>query len=135
MNPKEHLPYRGGQLHQICSKCNWWQAGHGVVVQQCPQCGEATSNRIALEFGGFIVEFDGTQFTFHDSEGRQVILDEADYPEAIAFMVRHAEVKLEPSREAASRPSPWPIRSGAGDYRDHNHRMRNTYLFQYWAKP
>jgi hypothetical protein len=133
MNPKDHIPYRGGQLHQICSECPWWQAGHSVVVLLCPLCGAATSDRLALEFGGFIVEFDGTRFLFHDMEGRRVILDAADYPEAIPFMQYHAKEPLATKADAAMRVSPWPIRAGSGNYQDKNPRLRNTYLFQYWV--
>ena len=133
MNLKEHLPYRGGQLHQICSKCNWWQAGHGLAVSQCPLCGAPTDHRIALEFGGFVVEFDGTRFNLHDAQGNRVVLDEADYPEAIAFMQRHAKVELANGTGLATHQSPWPIRSGAGGYKKMNPRMRDTDMYNYWA--
>jgi hypothetical protein len=86
-----------------------------------------------LEFGGFIVEFDGTRFVFHDTQDHQVTLDEADYPEAIPFMQRHAKWPLATQAGAAMRPRSFPIRTGMGNYRAENPRMQNTYLFQFWA--
>lgn len=129
MHERNHPPYRGGQLHQRCVKCDWWQSGHSVVVPLCPLCGEAMGDRLALEFGGFIVEFDGTRFLFHDTDGRFVVLDEADYPEAIPFIALQAKVPLLTREDAAVRPSPWPIRSGTGDYKANNPRMSGTKLY------
>ena len=87
---KNRDPYEGGQLHQICSKCQWWQSGHGLELSHCPLCGEAVDAFVGLLFGGAMIVFDGVRFFFHDRSGNQVVIDRADYPDVITFMLRQA---------------------------------------------
>ena len=83
--------YEGGQLHQVCSKCLWWQSGHGLEILNCPLCDAATDTHVGLLFGGIMVEFDGVHFIFHDRQYKKsVSVDRADYPDVISFMLRHA---------------------------------------------
>jgi hypothetical protein len=110
-------PYTVGDLHQRCSKCQWWQSGHGLEVKSCPLCGAPTDPRVAIEFGGVVVEFDGTQFKFGNALG-VVTVFKADYPDVITFMLRHAvKGPMRPSPGAKRR-----IASGVGDYRERHPR-------------
>jgi len=90
MNDDHQTPYTIGELKQKCSRCEWQQARHRLELQQCPRCGAAIDRHVAIEFDGLFVEFDGTRFTFRDRMGGSLDVDEADYPDTIRFMQRHA---------------------------------------------
>lgn len=110
---KNREPYEHGQLMQTCSACNWWQYGHGLELMHCPRCGAPVHGHVALLFGGSAVAFDGSHFIFHDRQsGHAVSLDQADYPDAITFMLRHAIQGPLPGTLGNMRP----ITSGMGDY-------------------
>lgn len=116
-------PYETGHLHQRCSKCEWWQSGHGLEVQSCPLCGAPTSEKIEIEFGGVVVAFDGTSFMVGDASATARI-DRADYPDVITFMLRHAKLGPVPGNLGALRP----IASGVGDYAEKNPRMAGMHF-------
>jgi hypothetical protein len=104
-------PYVLGALHQHCSECEWSQSGHRVEVTECPLCGAAIDKHVALVFGGVTVEFDGTRFTFTDWKKDSVEVDEADYPDTIEFMRRHAH-------QIYGGPSPYQPRICSGERSD-----------------
>ena len=92
-------PYVLGELHQACSRCDWHQSRHHLELAHCPRCGaQVDYHRAAIEFGGVRVEFDGTRFKFFDRMGRSVEVDEADYPDTILFMQRHARFSYPPRK-------------------------------------
>lgn len=81
-----------GELHQACSRCDWRDVLRNAVERtDCPHCGAPVDARKdAIEFGGLRIQFDGVRFKLQDSMGRRLDIDEADYPDAILFMQRHA---------------------------------------------
>jgi hypothetical protein len=89
-------PYTLGELEQACTRCDWRQARQRVELRECPRCGGALGRDAALAFGGVRVEFDGTHFRFRDTMDRVVDVDEADYPDTILFMRRHARLSHNP---------------------------------------
>lgn len=90
-------PYAIGELHQTCSKCSWQQSRHDLELADCPLCGAPVDyHAAAIEFGGLLVRFDGTRFSFRDRIGGYVEVDEADYPDTILFMQRHARFAYPP---------------------------------------
>jgi len=91
--------YSIGELHQACSRCDWQQSRHKLELTHCPRCSAPVDyHRAEIEFGGLRVGFDGTRFSFRDRMGRCVEVDEADYPDAILFMQRHARFSYPPRK-------------------------------------
>jgi hypothetical protein len=85
-----HLYETGGLLQQ-CKACDWAQRGHAVELAECPACGTPLTAPLAILFGGLAVVYGGKNFEVHDNGGRRVVIERADYCEAIQFMCRHAD--------------------------------------------
>ena len=97
MNCDRSTPYTIGELHEYCSLCDWQQSRHHLELTQCPRCRAPIDHRRAeIEFGGLRVGFDGTRFVFRDRLGGRLEVDEADYPDTILFMQRHARFSYPP---------------------------------------
>ena len=89
--------YAIGELHQTCSRCSWQQSGHKHEMTHCQSCGAPVDYHGAeIEFGGRRVRFDGPRFVLRDRMDRYVEVDEADYPDTILFMQRHARFSYPP---------------------------------------
>ena len=99
MESDRSTPYAIGELHQACSRCDWQQSRHHLELTNCPRCRAPVDyHRAAIEFGGLSVGFDGTRFAFRDRMGRCFEVDEADYPDTIQFMQRHARFSYPPRK-------------------------------------
>jgi len=132
MYQKNRDAYEGGQLHQFCSKCLWWQSGHGVEIFRCARCDAPVAEYLGLVFGGSIVEFDGVRFIFHDRQNRtSVKVDRADYPDVISFMLRHAIEQPLVGELGKGRP----MLSGEGDYLEKHRDLSYTKMYDvYWHR-
>ena len=91
IDPLSSPPYESGSLIQQCDTCEWAQRGHSAEIVDCPLCGKKLKPPLALEFGGFVVMFDGINFSFHDDTGQVTLLQHADNPGVIQFLCRHSE--------------------------------------------
>lgn len=90
-DPLRDRSYACGDLLQFCDECDWAQRGHRCELSECPNCGEALPSMLAIEFGGTAVVRRVGGFEIIGNNGQRTLLENADLPEILQFMCRHAE--------------------------------------------
>ena len=106
-DPLRNPRYQQGQLLQECAACQRRFGGHNSELVNCPLCGATTfGRRLALEFGGLLLVYDGTRFRLHPSfDSSFALIDEADIADSLRFLCLHdKDYRQPPERIGTSAP-------------------------------
>jgi hypothetical protein len=92
VNPDYH--YTTGTLLQQCSCCDWIDKNLKIEVEHCPKCAAAVAKDCVLYFGGTTLSFLSRKGKFEVSSpyGGENVIYEADFKDAMVFMLRHATI-------------------------------------------
>jgi hypothetical protein len=88
-SPLSRYSYATGELIQACPECDWAQAGHHKELAHCPACDAPLGDHVALRVGDALVVYTGKRFDLRSRDGGCVSIEQADYPDVIAFMCTH----------------------------------------------
>jgi hypothetical protein len=113
-DPLRNARYVIGRLLQQCEACGRRYAGHNAELIRCPDCaGNNFGRRIALEFGGLLLVYDGTRFRLHPNcDSPFATIDEADIGDSLRFLCLHGKDFRPPDARIADVP---PQRLSASD--------------------
>lgn len=90
--PELNRDYQG-LIGQACTQCKWHKEDLHRELECCPDCNNRLEGNIDLRFGGLIIEYKAISNKFivsvPYSSHSTVVLDNADMPEVILFLLRH----------------------------------------------